>query len=155
MECPQQAIFCIGEEEYGLDIMQVNIIEKYMTMTQVANSPKNVKGLIDLRGDIIPVYSLRRKFGLKDAVPDEETRFIITTSNGILMAYEVDKMKEIIQPDPEQLREVPPIITGRNTAYVKAVTNRDGRLILLLDNNAILSEEEQKDIKAMLVKKEK
>jgi purine-binding chemotaxis protein CheW len=155
MNNTQQAIFCIGEEEYGLDIMQVNIIEKYMAMRQAANSPKNVKGVIDLRGDIIPIYSLRRKFGLSDAEPDEETRFIITSSNGLLMAYEVDKMQEIVQLNPEQINAVPPIIESKNTSYVKAVTNLEGRLVLLLDNDAILTQEEQNGIKAMLTKNKK
>ncbi|HWT76170.1 MAG TPA: chemotaxis protein CheW, partial [Mobilitalea sp.] len=80
MKNTKQAIFQLGDESYGLDIMEVNTIEKFITVEQVSNSPKNMKGIIRLRGDIIPVYSLRRKFGLEDKEPDDESRYIITTS---------------------------------------------------------------------------
>jgi purine-binding chemotaxis protein CheW len=154
MQSTQQAIFSVGDEEYGLDIMDVNVIEKFTAVEQVANSPKNIKGIINLRGDIIPVYSLRRKFGLNDIQPDDETRFIITTSDGILMAYEVDKMQEISQLMPEQINEVPPIVKSKDTAYLKSITNKDGRLIILMNADGIVSDEEQNGIKAILAKKQ-
>ncbi|MDF2539012.1 MAG: hypothetical protein K0S76_2033 [Herbinix sp.] len=153
MQNMQQAVFCIGKEEYGLDIMEVNIIEKLIPFEQVANAPKNVKGIMNLRGDFIPVYSLRSKFGLADLEPDEETRLIITKSGELLIAYEVDKMQEIAQLNPGQIMEVPSVFQTKDTAYVKAVTNIDGRLILLLNSNGILTEEEHNSLKAILEKK--
>jgi purine-binding chemotaxis protein CheW len=152
MQNMQQAIFFIGEEKFGFDIMDVNIIEKVIPVEQVANSPKNVKGIIRLRGDVIPVYSLRKKFGLQDLVTNEETRFIITDSNGILMAYEVDKMHEISQLTPEQMYELPSVLKSNDTTYIKSITNLEDRLVLLLDHNGILTEEEQKNIKSILQK---
>lgn len=150
----QQAIFCIGDEEYGLDIMDVNTVEKYVAVEQVANASNYIKGILDLRGDIIPVYSFRKRFGLEDIEPNEDTRLIITTSNGILMGYEVDKMLEIAQIAPDQINEVPSIIVSKDTSYIKSVSNLNGRLILLLNNDGILSEEEQSSIKTILAKKE-
>lgn len=152
MESTKQAVFVVGEEEYGLDIMDVNIVEKYMTIEAVPDLPKNIKGVIRLRGDIIPVYSLRRKFGLEDIEPDEDTRFIITTSKDILFAYEIDKMKEIISLEEEQINEVPSIVNNKDTAYMKAVANHQGRLILLLDHNDLLTDDEQKKVVAVLNK---
>lgn len=152
MESTKQAVFVVGEEEYGLDIMDVSIVEKYMTIEKVSDLPKNVKGVIRLRGDIIPVYSLRRKFGLEDIQPDEDTRFIITTSKDILFAFEVDKMKEIVNMDEEQMNEVPTIVNSKDTAYMKAVANHQGRLILLLDHNGILADDEQKQVVAVMNK---
>jgi len=154
MQSTQQAIFCLGEEEYGLDIMDVNVIEKFTAVEQVAGSPKNIKGMMRLRGDIIPVYSLRRKFGLEEKELDDETRLIITTSNGMPVAYEVDKMQEIVSLSPEQIIEIPSIVICKDTTYIKAVTNIDDRLVILLNHNGILSEEEQNNIKAILVKKQ-
>ena len=139
----KQAIFQIGEEVYGLNIMDVSTVEKFIPNEKAANAPKNVKGIIHLRGDSIPVYSLRSKFGLEEREPDGETRLIITNSNGMTIAYEVDKMLGIKNLESEQLNEVPPIVMSRNTTYLKHITNMDGELILLLDHDGMLSEEER------------
>ena len=152
MKNTKQAIFQLGDESYGLDIMEVNTIEKFITVEQVSNSPKNMKGIIRLRGDIIPVYSLRRKFGLEDKEPDDESRYIITTSNEVLMAYEVDKMQGIVQMEPGQQSEVPSIVKSKDTSYMKSVTNINGHLVILLNHDGLLSEEEQSKIKAIIKK---
>jgi len=149
MQSTKQAIFKLGEAEYGLDIMEVNTIEKFITIEPVANLPKNLKGVIRLRGDVIPVYSLRRKFGLEDIQPNDDTRFIITTSNGILIAYEVDQMVEIVPLEPEQLNEVPSILLSKETSYLKSLTNIHEGLVIIMNHDGILSEEEQNKIKAI------
>ena len=150
MQSTKQAIFMLGEEEYGMDIMEVNIIEKYMAIEPVASFSQNLKGIIKLRGDVIPVYSLRRKFGMEDIEPTDDTRFIITTSNGIKMAYEIDKVSEIVQFDEGQVFDVPQIVQGKDTTYMKSVTNIGERLVIILDHDGILSEEEQAKIKAVV-----
>lgn len=152
MQSTKQAIFSLGDEEYGFDIMDVNIIEKVIPIETVAALPNNLKGIIRLRGDVIPVYSLRRKFGMADVQADDDTRFIITTSNDIQIAYEVDKMKEIVQFESDQLFEVPPIVKSKDTAYMKYVTSIDDRLVVVLNHDGILSEEEQSKIKAAVKK---
>lgn len=146
MQSTKQAIFKLGEEEYGLNIMDINMIEKFIPVEKAANSPQNVNGMIHLRGDIIPVYSLRRKFGLEEKEADKDTRLIITDSNGILVAYEVDKMLEIAQIKPEQLNEIPAVVQSKDTSYMKAITNLNGRLVILLNHDGILSVEEQNNI---------
>ena len=148
----KQAVFMLEDKEYGMDIMEVNIIEKFMNIEPVSSFPDTLKGIIKLRGDVIPVYSLRRKFGLGDIQPDDETRFIITTSNDILIAYEVDKMSEIVQFEENQMYEVPSVIKNKDTSYMKLVTSVDDRLIVILDQNGILSEEEQTKIKKVINK---
>jgi purine-binding chemotaxis protein CheW len=152
MQSTKQAVFRLGDEEYSLNIMDVNSIEKAMTIETVSSLPENVKGVIKLRGDIIPVYSLRKKLGMEEIQPGPDTRFIVTDSNGILMAYEVDKMSEIVLVDENQLNAVPSIIKDQDTSYIKSVTNVGARLILNLDNNGILTGEEQSKIKAVLKK---
>ena len=152
MQSTKQAVFMLGDKEFGLDIMEVNIIEKFMNIEPVTSFPDTLKGIIKLRGDVIPVYSLRRKFGLGDIQPDDETRFIITTSNDILIAYEVDKMSEIVQFEENQMYEVPSVIKNKDTSYMKLVTSVDDRLIVILDQNGILSEEEQTKIKKVINK---
>ncbi len=152
MQSTKQAIFMLGEEEYGMDIMEVNIIEKYMTIEPVASFPQNLKGIIKLRGDVIPVYSLRRKFGMEDIAPSDDTRFIITTSNGILIAYEIDRVSEIVQFEEGQVFDVPTIVQGKDTTYMKSVTSIGDRLVIILNHDGILSEEEQNKIKTVVKK---
>lgn len=152
MQNTKQAVFMIGKEEYGMNIMDVIIIEKPMTVEPSAKLLKNLRGTIKLRGEIIPVYSLRRKFGLEDAEYSEDTRFIITSSNGIRIAYEVDMVTEIVNLDDEQLYDIPEIVKSQATTYMKAVTNVHDGLVILLDHEGILSEEEQKNIKEVLKK---
>ncbi len=148
MQVTKQAVFALGDREYGFDIMDVNTIEKVIPILPVANIPTNFKGIIQLRGETIPVYSLRRKFGLPDVPTDDNTRYIITKTGGLLVAYEVDQMKEIVQLEPEQLNEFPSILKNLNTSYVKFVTNVNGRLILGLDQNKIMAQEEEAMIKS-------
>lgn len=152
MQNTKQAVFMIGEEEYGMNIMDVIIIEKPMTVEPSAKLLKNLRGTIKLRGEIIPLYSLRRKFGLEDTEYSEDTRFVITASNGIRIAYEVDRVTEIVNLDSDQMSEVPEIVKNKDTTYMKAVTNLHDGLVILLDHEGILSEEEQKNIKEVLKK---
>jgi purine-binding chemotaxis protein CheW len=152
MMATKQAVFQLGEDEYGLDIMDVNTVEKYISVEKVANSLKNIKGVIRLRGDVIPVYSLRSKFGLEEKEPDHVTRLIITNSNGSPIAYEVDRMCGIENIEPEQLYEAPSVAKNKDTAYMKQVANLNGRLIILMDHNGILTNEEQDGIKNLAKK---
>lgn len=148
----KHAIFQIGEEVYGLDIMEINTVEKYIPVENAANAPKNVKGIIRLRGDVLPVYSLRRKFNLEEREPDQDTRLIITKSNGLMIAYEADRMLGIQDLEPEQLNEVPPILESKNTSYLKQITNLDGKLVALMDHDGILSVEELEGLRKLLGK---
>lgn len=150
MQETKQAVFTLGDEEYGFDIMDVNIIEKVIPVEQVDNLPQNVKGIIHLRGDVIPVYSLRRKFGLQEMPADENTRFIITTSKDMLMAYEVDGMKEIASFEPEQVYDVPSVVQSKDTSYMKCVCKADDRLIIVLNKDSILTDEELNNLKEVI-----
>jgi purine-binding chemotaxis protein CheW len=142
----KQVIFTLGDEEFGLDIMLVNAIEKYTDLVRIPNAPSYIKGIINLRGDVIPVYSLRRKFGLEDKAVDENSKLIVTKSNNILMAFEVDAVKEILEIPSTNISETPVIVKSIDTTYIKSVANLGGRMIILLDHNGILSVNEQEHI---------
>lgn len=146
----KQVIFTLGEEEYGLDIMLVNAIEKYSDMVRVPNAPAYILGIINIRGEVIPVYCLRKKFGLPEKKIDENSKLIITKSNGIIMAFAVDSVNEILEIPSEKLNETPIIVKSNSTAYIKCVANINGRMILLLDHNGILSSNEQESIESLM-----
>ena len=149
----KQALFIIGEEEYGLDIVDIMTIEKLIVIEPAANLTKNIKGTINLRGDVIPVYSLRSKFGLEEIPSNSKTRLVITNSNDMEIAYEVDQVRGITNLEQEQVNEIPSIIQSQNTGYIKQVANVDGRLIVLLDHDGILSEEDQDCARKLFKKK--
>jgi purine-binding chemotaxis protein CheW len=150
MQNTKLAIFKIGDEDYGFDIMEVTTIEKYMPINRVTNSPQNMIGVMRLREKIIPVYSLRRKFGLKEKKYDDNTRYMITISNGIPIAYEVDDMKHIISIDSEKMNDIPPLVKTQETSYIKYITNVNDQLVVVLDNNKIITENEQKILRAII-----
>ncbi len=146
----KQVIFKLGDEEYGLDIMLVNAIEKYVDLVRIPNAPTYIRGIINLRGDIIPVFNLRKKFGLPERELDDNTKLIITKSHNILMAYEVDEVKEILEIPASNISETPIIVKGPDTAYMKAVANINGRMLVLLDHDGIISEAEKLRIESFI-----
>lgn len=150
MESTKQAIFKLGDDVYGMDIMNIKSIENPIAVEKVKKAPDNIIGMIDLRGDRLPVYSLRRKFGLEDKETDADTRLLITTSNNIPIAYEVDKMEEITVLADNEVLDQPSIFKSNNTSYMKAITKNNDRLIILMDEDGILAEDEKDKIGALL-----
>lgn len=150
MQSTKQAVFMLGEDGYSLDIMDVIGIEKVTDIKPVSCLPKNFIGMILLRGDKIPVYSLRRKFGFEDIEPDDETRLIVTSVSGIKIAFEADKMAEIVQVEEDKLNEVPSIVKEKDTSYMKAVIKVNGRLVIAINPNGVIPEEDLNSLKALL-----
>ena len=98
----------------------------------------------------MPIYSLRRKFGLEEIPVNDQTKIIVTTSNGVTIAFKVDEVKEIIECDDAKLAEFPSIARTLETAYVDKVANHNGRLILLLNQDKLLAENEAQAISKMV-----
>lgn len=142
----QHVIFNVGNGEYGLDVSQVNAIETLSNVVPVPNAASHVLGIMNLRGDVLPVYSLRIKFGLPEEPVNDQTKIIVTVSNGVTVAYKVDAVKEIIECTPENMEEFPSIVRNAETAYVDSVVNHQGRLILLLNHDRMLKDEEAKNL---------
>ena len=88
-------VFKIGNEEYGVDISIVQGIEKVLPVVPMHNVNRNIKGIINLRGEVIPLYSLRRKFGLPEAAYTDDTKFVIAQEGDLKIAIEVDSVGEI------------------------------------------------------------
>lgn len=143
----KQVIFKLGEEEYGMDISKINAIEKYTGVVPVPNAPSYILGILNLRGDVVPVYSLRKKFGMPEAARDDKTQLLVTKQDGMLVGYKVDSVSEIVELQEEELQEVPLIVRNSETSYAKGVANTSERMVLLLDNERILSAQEMERMK--------
>lgn len=143
MATTKQVVFHLGNEEYGIDIMQVNVIEKYQEIVKVPNSPDYIEGIINLRGEILPIFSLRKKFKLGAKAIDENTKIIVVFLGEMKMGFIVDSVAQIINIEDSQLEPAPKIVTGVNRRYIQAVAKVDHRMIVLLDVDLILEDEER------------
>mgnify|MGYP003220159692 CR=1 FL=1 len=137
-------VFKVGNEMYGVDINLVQSIEREIQVVPVPNSMPYIKGIVNLRSEVIPVYSLKKKFGLADNGVSENT-IIIDTKN-VKLALEVDEIGDI---EPENIVPMPEIALNAQTQYMPRVANVDGNLIILLDVTELLSEEEEAAVKQM------
>lgn len=140
----KQVVFKVGNESYGLDILKVNAIEDYDGVVPIPNAPENILGILNLRGEIIPVFSLRKKFSLLEIPADDKTQLIVTRSNSMPVGFKVDSVEEISEIDGEDLHPMPVITQGDLTSYASCVANKDGKLIVLIDNDNVINKREQK-----------
>ena len=133
-------VFLLGKEMYGVDINLVQSIEKDLNVVPVPNSQSYIKGIVNMRNEVIPVYSLARKFGKEQEATAEST--IIISSGGLKLALEVDEVLEI-----NDILPMPSMLVKADTQYLDRVANVDGKLILLLDVEKLLSDDEAEDVK--------
>ncbi len=143
----KQVIFKLGEEEYGMDIMLVNAIENYTGVVPIPNAPAYILGILNLRGEVIPVYSLRKKFGMPETSATESTQLLITRADGTAIGYKVDSVSEIMEVEESEVQGIPIIVKNVDTRYALGVANKKNRMIVLLDNANILSEQESEMVR--------
>ncbi len=144
IELLQLVSFKIGSEEFGVDILNVQEINRMVKITQVPNSPDYVEGIINLRGRILPVIDLRKILGLPKKEHDNETRIIVVDLDGKTVGFLVDSVNEVLRI-PADITEAPPeIVVGINSKYLMAVGKLEDRIIMLLDLNKVLDENEMK-----------
>lgn len=142
-ELLQLVSFKIANEEFGVDILNVQEINKMTTITKVPNSPAFVEGVINLRGRVIPVVNLRIKMGMPNKEYDKDTRIIVVDLSGKTVGFLVDSVSEVLRI-PRNIIEPPPSMVGSiNSNYITAVGKLEDRLLILLDLNRVLLEEEK------------
>ncbi len=141
-ELLQLVSFNIGDEEFGVDILSVQEINRMMEVTRVPNAPEFVDGVINLRGKVIPVIDLRRRFGMERKNHDKNTRIIVVELAGKVVGFVVDAVREVLRV-PRSVTEPPPALGGSlKEDYITAVGKLDDRLLILLDLEKVLTENE-------------
>ncbi|MFW5801479.1 MAG: chemotaxis protein CheW [Spirochaeta sp.] len=135
---PMQLVtFQLGEEQYGIDIMDVEGIVKVEEVRAIPNSPAYVEGIFNLRGEIIPVINLHRRFHLKKADLSEEdtllSGFVIIQIDDMLLAVIIDKVNRVVKVEGKDIQPPPQMISGIGAEYIQGVVNREeeGYLIIL------------------------
>lgn len=139
-EKKQYVIFRIGNDEYGTDINKVTIIERLLTITRVPKTPPYIKGVINLRGDIIPVMELRTRLDIPEIEKDDDTRIIIIDVNEISYGIIVDSVSEVIEIDEAQIESPSGIINDISMDYVNGVAKCGTNLITILNVEKLISE---------------
>lgn len=135
----QQVCFILAGGEYAVDISLVKeIIKPTMEPTPVPQSPFFVEGVIDLRGDIVPIIDLKKRFGITDHTPS--TRILVIKKDDIIVGFLVDSVTEVIRAKRSAIQEAPGKVVGIDTEYIWGVTKRsqESHLIMLLDIDKIL-----------------
>lgn len=153
MALQKYIIFYLDNEIYGMNVSSIQGIENYVNIIPVPNAQECIRGIINLRGDIIPVYSLRTKFSLPPIDVTDLTKLIVAQASGMQIAFEIDSVKEIVEIDDEQLQPPPEIVRGPETEYFSSVAPVDGTLVILLNMDGILSGEEQEGIEKAIKNK--
>ncbi|HUX22045.1 MAG TPA: chemotaxis protein CheW, partial [Spirochaetia bacterium] len=142
-ELNQLISFMVGNEEYGMEILRVKEVIRSPEITSLPKAPTFVKGIINLRGDVIPIVDLRNKFGLETDEMTQATRIIVVDVDGRLVGMVVDSASQVVRIPSDQIDPPPPIIGGISTEYIKGVAKLNDRLVILLNIDSILSGDEK------------
>jgi len=131
--------FKLGVEEYGIDILKVQEIRGYEAVTRIANAPEFIKGVINLRGIIIPVVDMRIKFKLGEPVYDQFTVVIILNINGRIVGIVVDSVSDVTTLTPEQVKPSPDMGNGFSSEYMIGLGTIDERMLILVDIDKLMT----------------
>ena len=145
-ELNQLISFAVGEEQYGMDILRVKEVIRTPQLTHLPKSPAFVRGIINLRGDVIPIVDLRDKFGLENKAHTSSTRIIVVDVDTKLIGLAVDSVSQVFRIPSDQIDPPPPIIGGLSTEYIRGVGKLDDRLVILLNIDNILSGSELNEL---------
>ena len=142
----QLVTFRLANEEYGLPITKVKEINRLVPVTKLPQTPSFMEGIINLRGCIIPVIDLRKRFKMPITAHDDDTRIIIVEVNGQTVGVTVDAVTEVVRLSTTQI-EPPPATVAVVSQYIDGVGKIGDRLIILLQIDKVLTEQEERTIK--------
>ncbi|MDP3744983.1 MAG: chemotaxis protein CheW [Methylotenera sp.] len=131
--------FLLGSEEYGLEILKVQEIRGYDAVTQIANTPDFIKGVVNLRGKIVPIVDMRIKFNLGKVEYDEFTVVIILSLNQRVIGIVVDGVSDVMALKDEQIRDVPSLVTSIDTKYIVGLATVEEKMLILVDIEQLMS----------------
>ena len=147
----QIVVFELGNEHYGLDISTVESIIKMQSITKMPQAPFYVEGITNLRGVVVPVMDLRRRFGLPPQEQTKDTRIVVVNMNNLKVGMIVDGVSQVQHIQDDTIEPPPPMVTTINSAFIKGIAKLENRLVILLDLSKVLSVEEKAELTAIPV----
>lgn len=142
----QLACFRVGDAMYALDILRIKEIIRPQKLTRVPRAPDFVEGVINLRGAVIPIIDLRRRFDLGDVGTDRKARVIICSLAGKILGLMVDEVAEVRRYGRQEIQPTPQYLKGRGAEFFHGVCRRDDDLIMVIDLERILTSGEKMDL---------
>ncbi len=133
VEGKQYVVFLLGKENYGVEIHSVTTIEKMLPYARVPKTPDYIKGVINLRGEIVPIMDIRTRFGMEVSEETEETRVIIIKINDISLGIIVDEVDEVLDLNEEAIENVANFTNDLSMDYILGVGKIDGKIVTLLN----------------------
>ena len=145
----QAVTFALGSEEYGVDIAQVQEINRMVTITHVPRAPQFMEGVINLRGQLIPIIDLRTRFGMERSERTKNTRIVVTEIGNKRIGMVVDSVSEVLRIPVEQIEDAPDLVAGVDTEYIRGVGKMGDRLIIMLDLGRVISGSEKVELQKL------
>ena len=145
----QVVSFALGNEEYGVDIAQVQEINRMVGITRVPWAPQFIEGVINLRGQLIPIIDLRERFGMVRSERTKNTRIVVTEIGNKRPGMVVDSVSEVLRLPVEQIEDAPDLVAGGDTEYIRGVGKMGDRLIIVLDLGRVISADEKAELQKL------
>ena len=145
-EVLQWVTYKLGEETYGINVMQVQEVLRHTEIAPVPGAPDYVLGIINLRGNVVTVIDTRSRFGLPSSDISDNTRIVIIESDEQVVGILVDSVAEVVYLRSSEIDSAPNVGTEESAKFIQGVSNRDGQLLILVDLNKLLNDEEWNEI---------
>lgn len=142
-ELLQLVSFKLGNEEFAVDILKIQEINRMVEITKVPKSPVFVEGVINLRGKVIPIIDLRKRFGMDASEYTKNTRIVVVDIDKKVVGLIVDGVSEVLRLPASTVEPPPPIVAGIDAEYINGVGKLEDRLLILLELEKVLSQEEK------------
>ncbi len=142
----QWVTFRLGEETYGVNVMQVQEVLRITEIAPVPGSPDYVVGIINLRGNVVTVIDTRKRFGLYPKDSDDSSRIVIIEAEDQVIGILVDSVAEVVELRSSEIESAPNVGNEESSRYIQGVTSRNGELLILVDLNRFPSDEEKAEL---------
>jgi purine-binding chemotaxis protein CheW len=134
--------FRLGAEEYGIDILKVQEIRSYEQPTRIANAPAFIKGVVNLRGVIVPIVDLRLKLGCESAEYNGFTVVIVLNVKGRVVGAVVDSVSDVLALDKDTIKSAPEMSSAVDTSFITGIGSVADRMLILMDIEGLMASEE-------------
>lgn len=146
----KQIVFRLGNEMYSMNIEYVIATEQDYNIIPLPEAPDHIKGMINLRGEIIPIYSLRSRFRMREALDRSECQLLVARAGVVQLAFEVDSVVGIETIEAHQRKEIPFVVKGDATNYIGGVLDINNQIVVEISITNIMSESEWENIEQLM-----
>ncbi len=146
MEMLQLVTFKLAGQKYAVNILKVQEINNMKEITSIPNAPSYLEGAVNLRGKVIPVLNLRKKFGFAEKAADELSKIVIMDVRGVIMGLMVDAVSDVLRIPRDLVEPPPPVSSNVSTEFISSIAKLEEGLVILLDMDRLLDEEEHRAV---------